>query len=547
MKIKPSKSSRVVLPVCALGFFILTLIWLSYFRQRSFDKKDSIQFAIEKNSNLAVALEQYAISTLHNADALLQMIKMEYAKSDTLNVRTMIEKSSSNHGFVAGIDIIDRNGMVKMSNAVYPADTVNDFSGSNYFLFHAHNSIDSLIISKPLISKSTGRQVLVISRRLNDSKGRFAGVAALQIDPSTFTSFYSQARLLPNDIISLIAPDGITYARRTGMVESSGEDIRKSPLFIHVAHNADSFYFAKDAIRQIPTWFSYRKLKEYPIIATVGSSEQDILGRFALRQPRYIVPRIIISVLVILFSYLITLFLLHRRKLADHLSKEEERYQRLLTEQMIAVQEREREWISRELHDNVNQVLTTVKLYLEMSAKKVDDPLILKSMQLINDSIGEIRNLSHQLSAPTLGTRSLIDSINGLIEMVGFSTNLKFTFNHARYHGPLHMSQKLALYRIIQEQLNNIIKHAEATKVWITLSQKEGNIILKVKDNGKGFDSRIKTNGMGINNIISRAKIFGGVVRIDAAPQQGCCLHVVVPVVAEKEEVVLTKEMANYE
>jgi signal transduction histidine kinase len=212
---------------------------------------------------------------------------------------------------------------------------------------------------------------------------------------------------------------------------------------------------------------------------------------------------------------------------------------------MIAVQEREREWISRELHDNVNQVLTTVKLYLEMSARKGDDPLIPKIMQLINSSICEIRNLSHQLSAPTLGTRSLIDSINGLIEMVGFSTNLQFEFNHSGYHGLFHMSQKLALYRIIQEQVNNIVKHAEATKVWIFLSQKNGNIILRVKDNGKGFDSRVKTNGMGINNIISRAKIFGGVVRIDAAPQKGCCINVFVPVVPEKEEALLPEEMSN--
>jgi signal transduction histidine kinase len=545
MKITISKSSRVVLSACALCFFILTLIWVSYFRQRSFDKKDSIQFAIERNSNLAVALEQYAISTLHNADGILQMIKMEYAEADTLDVRTIMERNSSGHGIIKGIDILDRNGKLKMSNLPYSAGSFPDLSRSNYFLFHSHNSIDSLLISKPLISKSTGGPILTISRRLNDSKGSFAGVAALQVDPSAFTSFYSKARLLPNDIISLIAPDGITYARRTGMVESSGEDICKSPLFIHVAHNADSFYFARDAIRQIPTWFSYRKLSEYPIIATVGSSEQDILLQFATRQPRYIIPRIIISLLVILFSFLISLFLLNRRKLADRLLKEEERYERLLTEQMIAVQEREREWISRELHDNVNQVLTTVKLYLEMTARKVDDPLIPKSMQLINSSICEIRNLSHQLSAPTLGTRSLIDSVNALIEMVGFSTNLQFEFNHSRYHGQLHMSQKLALYRIIQEQLNNIVKHAEATKVWISLSQNAGNVILRVKDNGKGFDRRIKTNGMGINNIISRAKIFGGVVRIDAAPQNGCCLNVVVPAVPEKEEAVHIEEMSN--
>ncbi|MGZ3852644.1 MAG: sensor histidine kinase, partial [Flavisolibacter sp.] len=271
------------------------------------------------------------------------------------------------------------------------------------------------------------------------------------------------------------------------------------------------------------------------IIATVGRSEKDILERYVDRQSRFIVPRVITSILVILFSVFISIFMLHRRRLEDRLTKEEERYERLLTEQMIAVQEREREWIGRELHDNVNQVLTTAKLYLEMASKKDADPLIPRSMQLINSSICEIRNLSHQLSAPTLGTRSLVDSINALIEMVEFSTHLQFEFDHTRYDGQLIMNQKLALYRILQEQLNNVIKHAHAKRVWISLNEQDGQVILTVKDNGKGFDLQIKANGIGINNIISRAKIIGGTVRIESFPKKGCRLVVSVPIAVRQQ------------
>jgi signal transduction histidine kinase len=357
------------------------------------------------------------------------------------------------------------------------------------------------------------------------------------MDPSRFTSFYAQAKLLPNDIISLIAPDGITYARRTGNKESYGEDIHKSPLFTHVAQHSDSFYFANDAIKNIPSWFSYRKLKDYPIIATVGSSEHDIFTENAARQSRTKVPRIVTSVLIILSSVLIAIILLFRQRTASRLAEEKERYERLLTEQMIAVQEREREWIGRELHDNVSQVLTTVKLYLEMASKQEDNPLIPRSMQLINSSIVEIRNLSHQLSSPTLGTRSLIDTINGLIETVGFSTNLVFEFDHAGYNVPLIMSQRLALYRILQEQLNNIIKHSGATRVRITLTQKNEQVLLTVRDNGKGFDSKTRSNGMGLNNITSRVKVFGGTVDIESAPQKGCLIRVMFPVISSGEDV----------
>jgi signal transduction histidine kinase len=535
MKILMSKRNRIVLPVSALCLLFLALVWVSYFRQKSFDKKDAIQFAVEKNSNLAVALEQYAISTLHNADAILQLVRIEYGREGAaLNLEKLLAKSMVNRDTTRKVSVIDNCGKLVMANTVFPENPVPDFSGSDYFIFHSKHNTDSLLISKPLISKLIGKPVIVVSRRLNDAEGKFGGVVTLQIEPSAFTSFYAQARLLPNDIISLIAPDGITYARRTGTIESSGEDIRKSPLFVHVAQNADSFYFAPDAIRHIPSWFSYRRLKDYPIIATVGSSEYDILAGYGNRQTRFLTPRIITSLLVILFSFLIALFLLHRSRSTYRLIEEKERYEQLLTEQIIAVQEREREWIGRELHDNVSQVLTTVKLYLEMASKQENNPLIPRSMQLINSSIVEIRNLSHQLSAPTLGTRSLIDSINALIETMGFSTTLLFEFYHKGYSEQLAMSQKLALYRILQEQLNNIIKHAEATKVRISLIQKGDNVILTVRDDGKGFDSKRKVNGMGLNNITSRAKVFGGAVHIETAPQMGCLLSVRVPIIASE-------------
>jgi signal transduction histidine kinase len=303
-----------------------------------------------------------------------------------------------------------------------------------------------------------------------------------------------------------------------------------------VVHNPDSFYFAPDAIRQIPSWFSYRKLEEYPLIAIVGSAENEILAGYTNSQFRFLTPRIIISILIILFSVSMTLILLHRRRSSDLLQEEKERYELLLTQQMIAVQERERAWIGREMHDNVGQVLTTVKLYLEIASQQETNPLIPRSMHLVNSSIKEIRDLSHRLSAPTLGTHSLIDSINALIETVQFSTTLLFQFDHQGFSVPLVMSQQLAFYRILQEQLNNIIKHAEATNVHISLIQDGEDVQLMVKDNGKGFDNTLKSSGMGLNNMISRAKVFGGTVLIKTALQKGCLLSVTIPIVASMEK-----------
>lgn len=533
-----TKTGRIIVPVSALCIIFLLLIWISYVRQQAFDRQDTIAFAINRNSNLAVALEQYTIRTIHYADAVLQLIKTRHpAEGKSLGLEKILSNNEVNKDIIKEVTVIDNCGRAVNLAKNYRSGTALNFSNTDYFAFHARNAKDTLFISGPVPSATTGKPFIIISRRLNDRQGKFAGVVALQIEPCTFTSFYAQANLSKNDIISLISPKGITYARRTGSVESCGEDIIKSPLFIHAGHNPDSFYFAKDAIKGIPTWFSYRKLKDYPIIATVGSSEANILERYYDGRERYLMPRIITSILCVLFSISVAIVLIHRKKMSERLVQEEKRYQRLLTQQVIAAQEKERAYIGRELHDNVNQVLTTVKLYLETALHKEEerDHFLNRSIQLVNGSIHEIRNLSHQLSAPTLGTGSLVDSINALIEMVVSSTDLVIEFDHSSYCEPEGMNQKLALYRIVQEQLNNVIKHAAATKVWVLLRQSGTTIILSVKDNGKGFNRCEKQNGIGLNNITTRVKAFDGNVYIDSALQKGCTVKVVLPITFEKE------------
>lgn len=173
---------------------------------------------------------------------------------------------------------------------------------------------------------------------------------------------------------------------------------------------------------------------------------------------------------------------------------------------------------------------------MALSKEDTKDQFICRSMQLVNGSIHEIRNLSHQLSAPTLGTGSLIDAINALIEMVVSSSGLVIEFDHRGYCETILMSQKLALYRIVQEQLNNVIKHAAATNVLVSLKQSQTHTILIIEDDGKGFNLSEKTSGIGLNNIITRVKAFDGNIHLKSAPQKGCTIQVVLPTRPKEEK-----------
>lgn len=533
MKQLNTKNGRLIGVIIAFCVATLILIWTNYFHQKNSDKKDTIASAVQRNTNLAIALEQYTIRTIHNADAVLQLVRMEYeSKGTAIDIDKLLFSHAINNDIFKGVGIVGENGKLIKTNVRLDSDIALVYSDRDYFISHSKTDSQNPIISKPLLSKTIGKPVIVISRRINKKDGSFGGMVAVQIEPQTLTSFYAQANLREHDIISLIAPDGVTYARRTGAVESSGENIIQSPLFRHIANDPDSFYYAKDAIRGIPSYFSYRKLKDYPIIATAGTAEADVLSEYYKRERRDFISTMIIGILIVLFCISISLVLQHRRKMTDKLKEEEEKHQRQVTQQVISAQEREREEIGHELHDNVNQVLTTVKLYLELALhnKEMREELIVKSMNLVMKSIGEIRNLSHELSAPTLGTRSLIDSITALIEIVGTSSGLDISFDHSSCYTSLSMSQKLAIYRIIQEQLNNVVKHANATSVALSLSQTDTHTTLVIRDNGKGFNTIEKRNGIGLNNIISRAKVFEGTVEIQSAPGKGCSLEVVLPI-----------------
>jgi PAS domain S-box-containing protein len=195
----------------------------------------------------------------------------------------------------------------------------------------------------------------------------------------------------------------------------------------------------------------------------------------------------------------------------------------------ISGQEKQREEIAKELHDNVNQMLATAKLYLNcaLDNKTPNRELIQKSMDTIVNCIDELRILSSSLVLPSLGEISLEDAIRALIAKIEL---VKATIVHTEIVGlesvPLSEGLKVSIYRIIQEQLNNIMKYAEASNIYLKIFQDDNHLSLIISDDGKGFDLDKKRKGIGLNNIISRAELYNGKATIDTAPGVGCSVIV---------------------
>lgn len=217
-------------------------------------------------------------------------------------------------------------------------------------------------------------------------------------------------------------------------------------------------------------------------------------------------------------------------KLEKQLIIEQEQRKQEITRAVISAQEKEREEIGRELHDNVNQILASSRLYLGLvkSNGTAYKSYIEESDLLIDSAIREIRQLSHSLIPPAMTEASLEKSINSLITIVQDGSGIQVEKQLDKMDSSIMSEQlKLTIYRILQEQLNNILKYAKASKVQLKIEQVADRIVLQIADNGIGFDVNQKTGGVGLMNIRTRASLVNGAVTVKSAPGKGCQLNVV--------------------
>ena len=200
-------------------------------------------------------------------------------------------------------------------------------------------------------------------------------------------------------------------------------------------------------------------------------------------------------------------------------------------------QEIQRTDLGMELHDNVNQLLAASRLYLDIAQRnKTNRALNLKrSSQYTLTAIEEIRKLTKGLIKDVLNGLSLYEATNDLVGDLMKVHPIQISWKmDGRVHKLVNAKFNLNVFRIIQEQLNNIIKHAQATKVSIEISLNKLHVILTISDNGSGFDVEKEVDGIGILNIKTRAKSFNGIARFASEAGNGCELTVSFPVAETK-------------
>ncbi len=217
-------------------------------------------------------------------------------------------------------------------------------------------------------------------------------------------------------------------------------------------------------------------------------------------------------------------------QMQEKLVLQEESKKREIIRSIIETQEKERRQLSVELHDNVNQILSSCKLMLEVAKENKEKAQLLteKSYQSIQLAIAEIRKISHDLNPSAVEDFGLKEAITEMIDKFNLSGKVKiiFRFFISGKKTLLKSEDKIAIYRIVQEQLNNIMKHANASNVLVELAIKSSQIYLTIEDDGKGFNPKKINKGIGLKNIHHRVEYYHGTLAIEAAPNKGCKMNI---------------------
>jgi PAS domain S-box-containing protein len=201
---------------------------------------------------------------------------------------------------------------------------------------------------------------------------------------------------------------------------------------------------------------------------------------------------------------------------------------------IIDTQEQERQYIGAELHDNVNQVLASSLLVLGMiKTEKMDSESAIEfietGIEYISNAIEELRKLSHELAPASFDDSTLKDAFENLLQGFNVNNQFKIKFNFDKKCNSVNDEIQINLYRILQEQIKNIGKYAEARQIEIAVTRSGGAINLRIFDNGKGFDLKTVKNGIGLSNIKKRAESLSGKFILNSAPGKGCEIIVVIP------------------
>ena len=294
-KLLSNDSNRAV---ALFGFILIVLIWSGVLLKLDSECQMDIDAAFRQANNFARLLEENTLRVFKSADQVSLFLKYQYEKSGSnIYMSPYMETGEFQVSPFVLISICNENGDLLASNQV--PFVFSNIKDREHFVIHANQDTKELVISKPVLGRSSGKWSIQVTRRLNKSDGSFGGVVVVSIDPFYFTKLFNQINLGGYSSVALIGKDGIVRAWLNGQQTVVGLNFNSSKVVQYARQNSAGQFTAKSIVDGETRLYSYRVLQDYPLITVVGISQNEALAGYYMRRNGYIMAAIYASLFII--------------------------------------------------------------------------------------------------------------------------------------------------------------------------------------------------------------------------------------------------------
>ena len=334
-------------------------------------------------------------------------------------------------------------------------------------------------------------------------------------------------RLQDHVTVHYVATNLVNYYRKKG-------DYANALAYYEIAVKEDAVNTnlqTKKALAELETKYqTEKKVQQIEIL-----NKQSEIQQLSINKQRTTIAVIVVLLVLVVVSAAF-IIMRHRYRQQAVLKERELKQRNELTAAVLAAEETERKRIAADLHDGIGQLFSVVKMNLNglferTAIDKTEHKFMAeRTMALVDESCRELRAISHQMMPDNRAQSGIVADINNFIGNMD-KEKLSVAFEAVGFTERLDSNEEIILYRVIQESVNNVIKHANASELKIYLEKNNSEIKAVIKDNGRGFDASHPraTDGIGLKNIKARIQYLNGNVKFASVPGTGTEISINVP------------------
>ena len=538
--------------VFALTAGLLLALWSSLAVYMNVEKRTALENAERQADNYARLLEEQTVRTVRVLDQTTVFVKTEYERLGThFDLAAYARRGVFLDKFFNLIAIAGADGIIMATDRNLPPSNVSD---REHFKVHIAQDSGQLFISQPVLGRSSGKWSVQFTRRLNQADGSFGGMVVANLDPNYFSEFYKSLDTGPGSVAVLVGTDGIVRARRSDENNAVGQDISKSMLFERLKSADAGNYFWRSLVDGTRRLYSYRKLKEYPLIAMIGFTEDQVFAEYNDHVRVMSAMGGIASALILAVTLVILMLI-----------RNQERVQRALRareQEAISASKMKSEFIARmahELRTPLNGILGFSE-YLQTSQESAENREFATHIHQAGNHLLNLVNTTLDLAKIESGRMDIAGKPEEPVPLAqrvlamqrAFAEGKGLTLTMECGEGlPVHLiCDATKLIQVLNNFVHNAIKFTDKGSVTVRLNAESGRVVFAVADTGPGmakeqqaqlfqrfrqlsgnFDTRVhEGSGLGLALAKEMVELMGGTIWVESKPGAGSTFYFSLPI-----------------